>query len=568
MTRSDRGGVRRLRAAQAVLERRTTVSAQSNVPYRLYLGVMLSLTVAAPLLRVLVLGAAEAMRQPAGPGLGAFGVVDSVGVSAAGLTLLTALAVLAGSHGGPARAGLAELDLLFPAPISRARLFAAPLGRGYLAGTAVGALVGGVLAMARAITGTLTLELGAALVLAGGSLGVLVVGAMLLGQLGRGVRAWVSMSLAGLAAVQLWVGGLFDPWSVAVRLVITDPVWGAESLGARSYALLVGGAAAPLAFATVPVIAALVVGLLAPMIAARLRRDVLREQAARWDTVIVLAGSGDPNAALAKLGAPVRLGRRLRLRAGRGSLWVSVARRDLLGIVRSPARSLAAFLGMLGAGVLWGAALALGGAGGSSVVASSPGRASLLGGAALLLGVFAIIPWCRGIATTAFGSGAPPLFPVSASGMLARHAVAPGLLATGALACGMFVWSAVTVGSVSQASLDAEPWSIVSAILSVGGVAAVTVLLRILAALKGSIPIRLLAPVPTAAGDMAGVSVALWMLDGPVVAGLVGAVLGLIWRLAVVPGGSVSGQIIAAVGSALLVGSLLLWVRARLRPER
>lgn len=559
MTRSDRADVRRLRAARAVLRRRTTVSAQRDVPYRLYLGVMLSLTVAAPLLRVLVLGAAEAMRQPAVPGDG--------DVVAAGLTLLTALAVLAGAHGGPARAGLAELDLLFPAAISRARLFAVPLGRGLLAGAVVGVLAGGVLAVARAITGTLNPELGAALVLAGASLGVLIVGAMLLGQLGRGVRASVAVALVGLAAVQLWAGGLFDPWSCVARLVGTDPVWGAEPLGGRDYALLVGGATSPLAFVAVPVISALALGLLAPTIAARLRRDVLREQAARWDTVIVLAGSGDPHAALAKLGSPVRLGRRLRLRTRRSSLWVSVARRDVLGVVRSPGRSLAALLGVLGAGVLWAAALGLNDAS-SSGATVSPGRAALLGGAALLLGVFAIIPWCRGIATTAFGSGAPPLFPVSASGMLARHAVVPSLLTTGALACGMSVWSAMTVGSASQASLGAEPWSIVSAILSVGGVAAVTVLLRILADLKGSIPIRLLAPVPTAAGDMAGVSVALWMFDGPVVAGLAGAALGLIWRLSVGPGGGVSGQTIAVVGSALLVGSLLLWVRARLRPER
>lgn len=576
MTRADRGGTTRLRAARAVLQRRTTVVARGDVPYRLYLGVMLSLTVAAPLLRVLVLGAADAMRQPVGPGLGVFGVVGSGGVAAAGLTLLTALAVLAGSHGGPARAGLAELDLLFPAPISRVRLFAAPLGRGFLAGAAVGVLAGGVLAVARAITSTLELEFGVALVLAGGSLGVLVVGAMLLGQLGRGVRAWVSVALAGLAAVQLWVGGLFDPWSVAVRLVITDPVWGAESLGRRDFALLVGGAAEPLAFATVPVISALVVGLLAPMIAARLRRDALREQAARWDTVIVLAGSGDPNAALAKLGAPVRLGRRLRLRDWRGSLWASVARRDLLGIVRSPARSLAAFLGMLGAGVLWGAALVLGGAGGSGVVVS-PGRAALLGGAALLLSVFAIIPWCRGIATASFGSGTSPLFPASAAGMLARHALVPGLLTTVALACGVLVWRVGLWGSVGLANpgaaalgsalLGTDPWSSLSAILSVLGLATATVLLRILAALKGSIPIRLLAPVPTAAGDMAGVSVALWMFDGPVVAGLAGAALGLLWRLGVTPDGSVGGLLVAALGSALLAGVLLLWVRARLRPE-
>ena len=546
--RADRDA---LRAVRAVRRARGDRLSAGDVSYRIYLAVMLAIIVVAPAVRAGILAWAPAIPETA---------AHPAGVAAA-LTLSTAGLALLGSRAGPARAGLPQLDLLFTAALPRARLLGPSLGRWFAAGASVGAAIGGMAAVALALAAAnglasgASLELGiiAALVGAGAALGVLGVGALLLGQRGPRVRGGVALGLAALAAAQLaaagrGVGALPDPWSASAALL--------ERAASGS-----AGDALPVSLILLPALAALAVLCGALPLATRLSRERLRAQAVNWDAASALALTGDPTAALARFGEPVRHGRRLILRPARG-LGGTILRRDLLGLVRAPGRSLAGLGGMLAAGALWGSALAGGG---------SPLRAALLGAAATVVAALAAQPWCRGLVAAAAGVGSPALLPSGPGALMARHALLPALAATLALAAGaLLVCAGVGVGVVADPGAGSGPAEAagVGALLTAPVLAAAVVLLRVAAALKGTIPLRLLAPVPTPLGDVSAVNVFIWTIDGPVVALLVGAALGASWGAALAAP-QVAGPVLAGSGvSLVLLAALIGWSASRLRPSR
>ncbi|TDP89289.1 hypothetical protein EDF62_3372 [Leucobacter luti] len=541
-----RGPVARLRAVRLVRRGRGDRLSAGDVSYRIYLAVMLGIIVVAPLVRSSVLAAAPVL-----PSIGR----DSAPLLAAGMTLLCAGAALLGSKGGPARAGLPQLDLLFTAAIPRWLLLLGTVARWYGSAALGGAVLGGMCAVALALgladtpSAQISLGAGFALLGAGACLGVLMSGAQLLGQVGIRVRTCVALSLVALAAVQLaWGAGqsartLWDPWSAAAQ------IWGHATDGSAPVPVqlwILGGSAAIVLLCALP-------------LASRLDRDGLRAQAATWDSAKTFAVTGDPTAALARFGTPVRVGRSLMLKLGAepardvdtraGSkpappgLWAALVKRDLLGILRTPARSLAALLGIVTAGLIWA----------SLFVEPRDMLSSALLGAVVVLGTTLSLPaWCRGIATSAAGAGSPSLFPIAPGGLILRHTIAPLLLAVAALGAGAAVAAAVWPGEAA--------WS---ASATVPLIAVVAVMLRVAAALKGTIPLRLLAPVPTPAGDMSGLNVFIWSLDGPVIAVLAGAALGALWGGAGAGGGVVAPILLSAALLAVLGG----WAYSRLRPS-
>ncbi|WP_053385419.1 hypothetical protein [Leucobacter celer] len=529
----SRGGRAETRAIRAVLRRRSDRIGLSEVSYRIYLAVMLVIIVGAPAVRGIVLWLSGAL--PAGG-------ETSPGALAAALTALTALLVLAGAHGGPAHAALPQLDLLHTTPIPRARLLAAPVRRGFAAGAASGALLAGLVAAARGLRGELDPGLGAALLLAGAGIGAIAAGAVLVGQAGRRVRAAVAAALALLALTQWRFGIPPDPWSAAARLLASS------TDGATQTGL---GAATVFGLAVMPVLGAALAVVLAPLLVNRMRWESLREQAAGADVVQVLALSGDPGAALARLGAPVRTGRRWLLRPIR-NLTAAIVQRDLLGIARTPARSLVALAGVGAAGALWGIVI------GAGPASAGPVPAGLLGAGSLLLAHLAAVPWFRGLAAAAAGSGSAPLLPGSPAGIAARHLIVPGALATAAYLGGA-IWSGAVRGS------DVDPSALPGWVIPASGVlvVATALLLRALAAFKGPLPMKLLAPVPTPAGDLAGINVLLWSLDGPISAVLAGALLGVLWAPVAATGG---WPIAASIVSLLLLAVLSAWALVRMAP--
>ena len=204
-------------------------------------------------------------------------------------------------------------------------------------------------------------------------------------------------------------------------------------------------------------------------------------------------------------------------------IGAAIVVRDLVGLMRTPARSLAALAGA----ALVGAVLRIGAETGGAL---EPGVAALVGAVAVPVAYAAVGPWCRGLRAAAETVGGVALTPLTPAALLLRHLVVPAGLAV------------LTMGGTAG--------------LPGIAVAVIAVLLRLAGALKGPLPQALLAPVPTPAGDLSGFNVMLWSLDGVLVAMLVGGVLA-----AIAAASAIAGLVSAAVVIALLAA----WAGFRLR---
>lgn len=495
----ERSASEELRAIRAVLERRRRAGAGSSsgagdgAVYRAYLVVMVLIAVVVPLLRAATVWIAEAWPGlgPDGSRLLGFGVCAMLGVLA-----------LFGAQRGPAAASLPRIDLVLTGPLPRSLALRSTVLRSFIAAGVLGLVCGGVFAL-----GVLPPERWVAALCAGTGLGLLGAAVLLLGQRGRGLRA----VLAGA-------------FTVAAILAIGVPGGDAGWFGS---AAVFGDPLPPLLGAVVLLAIGVVALLVAPRIAARVPLGTLREQAARWDDVTMLALSGDPAIAAARLGAPVRVGRGWRLRVP-GRPAAAILRRDLLGLLRAPLRSALALLAAAGAGAIL-----------PGVGAASGAVLGALAGAVLYAALGAL---SRGLRAAGEGVGGPALLPVSPGRLLALHALLPAVLA-----CGTVLAGALLGGG------GASP------LLCGAVLATLVVQLRVLAVLKGTLPQRLLAPIPTAAGDLSALNVLAWTLDGPILAALVGALAGAL------AAGAPQALLPVAAGLTVLAG---LWIRNRYRTAR
>lgn len=494
--RSERAA---LAAARRVLRGRAGLPSRGDLAYGIYLGVMVVIIAVAPVVRALILALSDAL--PIAP----------LAAVAAALAGFIALASLAGAQTGPARARLPEVDLLLSSALPRRRTLARRLLRDFALAALAGALLVAAVLSAYALRGVFAPALAAGLLAAGAGLGALAALAMLIGQQGRGPR-WSLAAVLGAVCIGL-----------ALAAVAPGPGPDAQSL-------------LPAAWPILPLLAALglVAALCAPAIAERLRGETLREQAARLDLAGVLAGTGELRVAAARLGAPVRTARRWRWRMPR-RIGAAIVTRDLVGVVRAPARSLAALAGALGAGAILG---------GPALGAPSPLLATAPGAVAALLAYASLGPWCRGLRAAAETVGGSPLAPLPPSALLARHLVVPGAL--GALASAIGAALAGVLGGPG-----AGPAALGGALLAVAAL-----VLRLAGALKGPLPQALLAPVPTPAGDFSGVTVLLWSLDGIIVAAILGAIL---------TAAAVASAAAGAVAAVLALVALCGWAAVRLR---
>lgn len=511
-----------MRAVRAALRVRRERPSGGDVAYRIYLAIMLAIIVAAPIARGAVLSLAEEMPASASP--------LAIGLTGAALAGLAALAALAGAQTGPAHATLPEIDLLLGTALSRRRLLAGRVLRAIAGGAVLAALLAGVLLVARALRGEFDPAQALALGLGAACLGALTAIAMLLGQLGRAAR-WIVAGALGALAAYLALAPLLpdagrplalDPWSALAGLALASgSAEGPALLPATALAILfacLGAAAVALALALLPL----------------LRRETMREQSDRLNAVSALAVSGDLRIAAARLGAPVRTGRRWAWRMP-GGITAAIAARDLVGIARTPARSLAALAGVSGAAVLTGAV---------ALQAQGPAWAAIAGAAALTVAYAAIGPWLRGMRAAAETVGGSPLLPLRPAGLLLRHLIVPGALA--------LVVSAAASG-IAAAAVSADP---LRAACGGAALAALALLLRLSGALKGPLPERLLAPVPTPAGDLSSMNVLLWSLDGPIWALLLGAGLAAIATV---------GPVAALIALAASLAALAIWATYRLQ---
>lgn len=341
-------------------------------------------------------------------------------------------------------------------------LAAAPTASGmlFIAGAALFAIPAAVLWLAgQALPGRSTTVVGAALV------------------------AWALIGLAAGTVITPW-GMLAELWADAGAAtqfaVITDAAPSVAVLTDSPTAQIpvVGAAASPLlvlgAFA---VVAAACV----PSLVSRLRPHVVLTHARRWEAMTLLARTGDLSGAAGRLRPPPAVGRRWRMPLT-APLWWATVQRDAVAAARNPARLLAALIALAAAGALWGGMPQL------------PASLTWVAGLPAALLCFAGLgPLCDGVREAADSAGRPALFRPSAGQLMLLHAILPAL-------------TVVLVTAVS-AAIAGGPW------LAAAGVGVFVLAVRMMDAAKPPLPLELLMPVPTPAGDASGMFVLLWQAD-------------------------------------------------------
>lgn len=457
--------------------------------YRVYVVVLLACVVAGPAVHAAVTTLSlpfllDALRSPALPLLVPAGVAG-----------LAASALVVGRSLGPVLGEPFRLQVLAGGP-QRRRVSLRPR---FLA---AGAVVVTVVAVAGAVP-TLALiragSTGPGLVLVGVAAGALagVISAVcwLAGQALSPRKARVlTASLVGIgvaaSALGLWAGGHW-PWG-AGRWALAGGSWApAGSIAPTTLLLTLLAVTATAAAASVP------------RLLDRLSGPVLTVQASRWRSATTAAGAGDLHGALAAYRpVPSRAPTRPAVGAGPG-LALVVLRRDVVGLSRTPGRLLLAVTGTLAAVVLAG------------LVALLPTQVAWAAlAAAAAWGYLALGPVSDGFRHAVEVASAPVLYGVGDHRLLALHALLPTLLVLLAGAAGLAL-----VGLVGSGPLPS---------LAAGAGLLLGVLVHLYDAAKGPMPVSLLTPVPTPAGDASGIAVALWQVDALLMAVGVPTAVGLL----------------------------------------
>lgn len=439
--------------------------------YRVYVLVLVTVLLVGPSLRGLAV-------LLAAPGLGTVLARDDLpALVAAGASLLVWVALAVGTVRGPVLASPLRIHVLAGGPRPR---------RSSLRGLLVTRLLVLVVAAAAlgAVPGAALLHLGSA-----GAIATLATGALTCAGLG-GVVAVVWLAGQALSRRGLRRAANLVPACAGVVALLL--------LAGR--ALLPGGWTVPAALLLL--LGVLVTGLgLVPRLLDRLRGPVLLDQALRWQGATTAGGAGDLAGAAATYRAlPVRPGRWRAVGPG-GRLVLTFLRRDLVGSARTPVRLL------VGASVLL-LALVLGVA-----VATLPSGPSWAGVAV----AFALVHLGLGVFSDGFrhaveAHAAPGLYGIADHHLVGLHAGLPVLL--------VLVLGAVA-GLVCLPLVGAQPVGVL--LVVAGGLFCVAV--RAFDAARGPMPLVLLTPMPTAAGDMSGLMVAAWQADALLVAVVVPTVV-------------------------------------------
>lgn len=348
-------------------------------------------------------------------------------------------------------------------------------------------------AWARRLTGaTAQLVLGATAVAALAVSGLLVAGTHV-----EAALLFVGAAAAGaLPLAALWLAGqvLRRRASTALGAVLTLllalTVWLPDEtrwMPATALASLWPGAgptaSAPLAVALTAALAAMAVISL-PLLLARLIPATLEEHAQRWETMTVLATTGDLSGALDRTRSGPTAGRRLHI-GFRRPLLVSFAQRDLIGGARSPLRTAAGLVALAAAGAAW-----------AWIAAAPSGPIWVVAIGAGLLTFVALGSFSDGFHEAADTAGRPALYGRPAGRMLLLHLPVP--LVVGTVIPALTAW------------LAGAEFVAVALVVAVG---VIVVAVRAYDATKGPLPIELLMPVPTPVGDASAFGVWAWQTD-------------------------------------------------------
>jgi len=465
---------RALRVVRGIRDERGGASAM-DVAYAVYAGALVVLIVGFPLLRAVVLELAEPVDAAALRAGGAAAAATAWGIAAAAL-------LAAGGARGPALLSPFLTSALGGSALPRAAVLRRPVAQAFVGWAALGALVAVLPAIALLIAGDADPIPVVAFAAGGGLAGVTLAGCWLLGQrLAPGARAAVGAVLLGSTALGLLTRAPLPPWG-ALAALFPAPGTGSAGLAPGTAVALAGVAAlAVVALASVP------------LLLRGLRGPDLLAQARRWEAATTLATTGDLAMAAGGFRPVPRIGRGLAAVRGR-SLPALILRRDLVGSLRTPVRAAAACLGIATSG-----GLAVTAVGGDGVGLWLPAVA------AALVGFLALGVWADGFRHVVDVSSAPPLYGIPTGRLLALHAILPAVAG---------VAGALVGGGVAVAQ-GADP----AGLLAAPGIALVLVAVRAFDAAKGPLPLEVMAPVVTPAGDASGLVIAAWQADALLLAG-------------------------------------------------
>lgn len=466
MSSSDRA---RVAATRAVHRTRGAHQTRGDTAYLLYVSVLVAAIVGVPVVRTIVLALATPVA------MNSLGRADTARIVAVVGALIWLGALTLGRARGP----------ITPPPF-----VAATLGRSDISPRA---------AWAHSLAGS-TLGVMVAL----GALGALSVS----GFLAHGVAVGASIAfiagtvLLALSTAAIWLAGqvLARRSAVALGVVLAALLIAAvvvpldpPLLPASAIAALWPGANGMTGPALVVLATAAVAALAATLILlSRILPTSVEEHAQRWEAMTVLAATGDISGALDRTRARPTIGRRVRIPFTR-PLIAGVLQRAAIGAARTPLRAAVAVVALATAGIgwVWFAELD---DGASWVPAVGAG----------LLTFAALSPFIDGFREAADTAGRPALYGRTSGRMLLLHLPLPLL-------------AGVVVPSVAAL--------IAGSSLTIAGLAAtlgvVLVAVRAYDATKGAMPIELMMPVPTPAGDASSIGMWAWQADALLWTGVV-----------------------------------------------
>ncbi|SJM49137.1 hypothetical protein [Gulosibacter sp. 10] len=435
------------------------------------------------LLGLVVLGAPAArglwlmLEQPETRGALAAFADPTLLIPVAGAALLCALA--AGSVRGPVVFAPFVAHVLGEGPLPRWRIALRPL---LIAAAALGALGIALGALVGAAAGGASTTLIAANIATSGALPAAAMGAA------------IGLCL-GLLVAALWLAG--QAASPRGRRLLALVLIGATTAAAWSAGrMLVLSTTDALPLLAVLAAATVLMALTIPPLLRRLRTETIVGQSRRWQAARGLATHLELSQAAGLYGERPGPARRIGAVRGIRPLALRVLVRDAVGVLRTPARALAAVAALAVSGALIALLVAQGG----SLVPMA-----LLGAAVYT----ALGPLTDGLRHAVDAASSTSLYGVSDGALVASHVLLPLLVGGLVLLLG---------------GLLAAPWSGLSPLGALASLllAASTTLLRVVDALKPPMPPVLLTPMPTPAGDLSAASRIVWALEAPLAALLLG----------------------------------------------
>ncbi len=507
------------RASATVLRdlRRTVREARrrpaGDTSYAVYLALLIVLVAVVPVVRAGWLFVTDPVNAAALTSAATVPVVAGV------VGLVWADAVIAGRLRGPVVFTPFLAHALTTSPVPQRRAFARQTWMSVAALSVAGALCGATLAAASAAASAAAVT-SAAVSPSASALAAASSVSIAAPEIGLGVALAASVGAAcGIVAALLWLVGQAVPprWSalaIGVLAALSTVAFGAQAWGfsfgptlaTSTLAGLAAVGAHPLA-APGTLLAALTLLAVVPLLLSVLEPRVVLGQSLRWEAVRLHTSTLELSASVATYQSVPRAGRRRFAIGGRArSLPAIIVRRDAVAALRTPGRLAIGVLVLLACGALIA---------GAAAVAPPAWMLGAIGGVAAYA---AAGPLSDGLRHAVEAASALPLYGTSDSALLLLHTLFP------ALAVGLVVATGAVLVTLFWPPAAALPLaSIGSAVI----VAIGSVVLRLMNALKPPLPLALLTPIPTPAGDAAALNRVIWALDGVILAGLLGAAVTL-----------------------------------------